>query len=118
MSYSKNSVVTFLHSIYDCLPLFPCTVPFFLFPLSLFLFPWDMGLFGALGRSCKLISVLEILVRSLFLGEDDCEGVPRDRLPEKGSDVVIQFHGEPGPERTAPYVAQSCICANRAIRTR
>lgn len=47
-----------------------------------------MGMFGALGRSSNLISVLEILFHSLCLG-DDHKGMPRDRLSEKGSDAVM-----------------------------
>jgi hypothetical protein len=42
-----------------------------------------MGMFGAVGRSPNLIGVLEFLFHSLCLG-DDCKGMPRDRLSEKG----------------------------------
>jgi hypothetical protein len=49
-----------------------------------------MGMFGARGRSSELISFLEILSYSCFTRfswRDGCKGMPRDRLPEKGSDV-------------------------------
>ena len=69
-----------------------------LFIVSFFPFCPGMGMSGgALGRSSKLISVLEILFHSFCLGpwQDDCKGMPRDRLSKKGSDVVMilsSFH--------------------------
>jgi hypothetical protein len=69
----------------------PCTnFSFFVCPFLPFFFPWDRKVwrFGALRRSSELISVLEIPFDSLSW-RDDCKGMPRDRLPENGSDAVM-----------------------------
>src|SRR5258708_8553670 len=73
-------------------PLYCVSFIFFLFlSFSFSFFPWDVG---RSSRSSSLFDdVLEFqkfCVDSLFLG-GTCEGMPRDRLTENGSDAECDF---------------------------